>query len=98
MKISTSPRFVVYTDFTDCTIKQALLHSLQTAEDNLLTLNTIWNMRVNGNRLIWSYGKAIQLLRNDGYNIVTTTKHLKNNITTSEYKLLNPFYNWTDYE
>ena len=98
MKISTSmiPSVVWYVEYTDCTVYEALLQALKNAPDNLLTLPMIWDMKVNWNRLIWSYGKAIQILRDQWYNIKTTTKHFKNHVTTSEYKLLNPDFSPSD--
>ena len=95
MKISTSPRFVIYTDYSDCTIKQALLHSLQNAEDNLLTLPEIGSIRVNWNRLLGSYWDSIRHLRKEWFQIETKTK-LVDWIMCSTYTLKNPTHNPTE--
>lgn len=92
MKISTSPRFVIYTDYSDCTIKQALLHALKTAENNMLTLPEIGSIRVNWNRLLGSYWDSIRHLRKEWFQIETKTK-LVDWIMCSTYTLKNPTHN-----
>jgi len=94
MKVTTSliPEFVFYRNYSDCTIEQALLHAFFTSENNTLTLPEINKIKVNWNSLVWSYWSAIRYLRKKGYNIVTTTKHLKNHITISKYELKNPTF------
>ena len=95
MKISTSPRFVVYTDYSECTIKEALLHALQTAENNMLTLPQIGNIRVNWNRITWSYWHAKMLLNRQWFQIENKTK-LVDWIMCSTYTLKNPTHNPTE--
>ena len=95
MKISTSPRFVIYTDYSECTIKQALLHALQTAEDNLLTLPQIGNIRVNWNRLLGSYWDSIRHLRKEWFQIETKTK-LVDWVMCSTYRLINKEFSPSD--
>ena len=57
MRITTSliPELVFYTNYSDCTIRDALLYALQHAPNNTLTLPEIGNIKVNGNRLLGSY-------------------------------------------
>lgn len=97
MRISTSyfPTLVWYTNYEWCKISEALLRAFIDAPDNLLTLPAIGNIKVNWNRLLGSYWSAIRDLRKQGYKITTITKHHKNHITTSEYKLTNPLFNPT---
>jgi hypothetical protein len=96
MKISTSviPELVFYKNFSECTIKEALLYAFQHAENNTITLSQIGSIKVNGNRLLWSYGKAIQNLRREGYKIDTLVYHDPHKkITRSSYHIENPLYN-----
>ena len=98
MRISTSllPELVFYRCYSDCTIEQALLRSFIDAPDNMLSLPDIWKIKVNGNRLLWSYWKAIMTLRRKWYNIeMKQYHHPKKKITCVTYKLENPTYSWT---
>lgn len=49
MKVTTSliPELVWYKEYSACTIRDALLHALQYAPDNTLTLPEIGNLKVN---------------------------------------------------
>lgn len=97
MKISTSPRVIIYTDYTECSIREALLHALQTAKNNVLTLPQIWNIRVNWNRITWSYWHAKMQLVRKGYNI-ENKKELVDWIMCSTYTLKNPTFSPEDVE
>lgn len=94
MKISNSiiPSIVFYTSYTDCTIQQALLHALQHSKDNILRLDEVWNIKVNGSRIIGSYWKAFENLNKMWYRIKNTTKFINNRLH-SWYHLENPTYN-----
>lgn len=96
MRISTSllPELVWYKCYTECTIEQALLRSFIDAPDNILSLPDIWKIKVNGNRLLWSYWHAIMTLRRKGYNIkMKSYHHPKKKITCVTYELKNPTHN-----
>ena len=95
IKNSIIPTLVWYTDYEWVTIKQALLHALQTAEDNLLTLPEIGSIRVNWNRLLGSYWDSIRHLRKEWFQIETKTK-LVDWIMCSTYTLKNPTHNPTE--
>ena len=94
MKLTTSivPELVWYKCYSSCTIKQALLHALQNAKDNLLTLPDIWRIKVNWNRLLGSYWDSIRHLRKEWFQIETKTK-LVDWIMCSTYTLKNPTHN-----
>ena len=102
MKVTTSliPELVFYTKYIDCTITEALLHAFQNSKWNTLSLPDIGNIKVNWNRLLGSYWKVIQNLRNEGYKIETKVyRNPKKKITVVTYQLLNPTFNsdWTNF-
>lgn len=101
MKISQSlvPELVWYKHFDDCTIRDAILYSLQHAKNNTLSLVDIWKIKVNWNRLLWSYGDAIRDLRKQWYRIeMKMYHHPKKKITCVTYRLENPTHNpdWSE--
>ncbi len=101
MKISQSliPEVVFYKEFSDCTIQEALLYSLQHAKNQTLTLPEIWRIKVNWNKLLWSYWKAIERLRKEGYQIENVVYHdVKKHITRSTYILKNKDFSPSDSE
>ena len=95
MKITTSliPELVWYTHYEWCTIKDALLYELRNNPDNVLPLPRIGKIKVNWNKLLWSYWKAIETLKKEGYQIENVVYHdVKKHITRSIYILKNPTY------
>lgn len=97
IKNSIIPTLVWYTDYEWVTIKEALLHALQTAPNNKLTLPAIWCIRVNKNRILWSYWHAKMELVREWYDIENKME-LVWWIMHSVYTLNNPHYNpdWTN--
>lgn len=96
MKITTSliPELVWYTCYSECTVEQWLLQAFIDAPDYTLSLPDIWKIKVNWNRLIWSYWKAIMSLRKKWYDIETNVFHdIHKHITRSYYTLKNPTHN-----
>ena len=93
MKITTSIRTIVYTDFSECTIKEAFLYSLIHAPTNKLTLPAIWCIRVNKNRILWSYWHAKMELVREWYDIENKMELIWW-IMHSVYTLKNPTFSW----
>ena len=94
IKTSLVPSLTWYTEYSGCSIKEALLYALQHAPNNTLSLVDIGNIKVNWNRLLGSYWDAIRNLRREWFKIDTLVYHDPyRKITKSSYHLSNPLYN-----
>lgn len=74
MRISKTPVMYMATHYEDCTIGEAILYAIRTAENHTLTLPEINRIKVNGNSLVGSYGHAIMKLNRKGHKIVNHMK------------------------
>lgn len=96
MKITTKISIEIYKCYSECTIEEWILQSFKDAPNNTLSLPDIGKIKVNWNKLIWSYSKAIMTLRKKWYAIKTTIYHDSyKKVTRVIYKLENPTYSWS---